>query len=145
MATPTGALTPWRAAWLAGPLGAVMLLGGPERVGGPSYTTVRDTGGEVVWGIGFLILSVALLVAYRWTHRLLFHAYMAAATGYGLFVLAFISAAYVMPTAGLTGIVVYGWVAWMHVLAGTDAATGRYTRRIVHYLRALRARIRGRR
>lgn len=140
MATPTGALTPFRAACLAGPLGAVMLLGGPARVGGPSYSTVRDTGGEIVWGIGFLILSATLLITYRWTHRLLFHAYMAAATGYGLFVLAFVSAAYVMPTAGLTGIVVYGWVAWMHVLAGADAATGERLARFVRFFRRITTR-----
>lgn len=129
MTPASGALTPFRAACLAGPLGAVMLLGGPRRVGGPSYSTVVATGGEIVWGIGFLLLSIALLVANRFTHRLLFHAYMAAATGYGLFVLAFISAAYSTPTAGLTGIVVYGWVAWLHVLAGTDVSTGRHIAR----------------
>ena len=127
MASQAGALSPFRAACLAGPLGAVMLLGGPRRVGGPSYTTVVATGGEIVWGIGFLILSVALLVANRWWHRLLFHAYMAAATGYALFVSAFLFAAYTQPTAGLTGIVVYGWVLWLHIDAAASVSTGRFS------------------
>ncbi|SNS58571.1 hypothetical protein [Rhodococcoides kyotonense] len=138
MAPELGALTPFRAACLAGPLGVVMLLGGPRRVGGPSYSTVVATGGEVVWGIGFLILSVALLVANRWWHRLLFHAYMAAATGYALFVAAFISAAFSMSTAGLTGIVVYGWVAWMHIIAAAAVSTGAISRFLLRVLRIRR-------
>ncbi|OZE95099.1 hypothetical protein CH302_19355 [Rhodococcus sp. 15-2388-1-1a] len=112
-------------------------------MGGPSYTTVVATGGEVVWGIGFLILSVALLVANRWWHRLLFHAYMAASTGYALFVSAFLVAAFTQSTAGLTGIVVYGWVLWLHIDAAASVSTGRFSLLVWRILRAIRNAFRG--
>lgn len=127
-------LTPVRAALLAGPLGIVMLLGGPVRVSGPSFDTVRDTGGEVVWGVGFLLLSVVLLSASHWRSRqgdVLFHAYMTAATGYGLFVAAFVSSAVQLETAGLTGIVVYSWVAYLHMMAAVAAPPGFWGRMVL--------------
>ena len=104
-----------------------MLIGGPARVGGPSFTTVRETGGEVVWGVGFLLLGVLMLGAARSYPRypaLLFHAYMVAMVGYGLFVWAFLSAAAQMESAALTGIVVYSWVIYLHVMAAANEPSG---------------------
>ncbi|OZF47578.1 hypothetical protein [Rhodococcus sp. 14-2470-1a] len=130
-------LPAFKAAVLAFFLGGAFLVGGPDRIGGPSYTTVRETGGEIVWGIGFLVLSVFLFAASR-SSRVLFHAYMAAATGYGLFALAVLDAARELETAGLTGIVVYTWVAWLHVHAAVACSRKRVAKALLRNARQLR-------
>lgn len=138
-------LSPFRAAVLAFFLGAAFLVGGPKRIGGPSYATLREFGGEIVWGIGFLVVALILLAASHLSHRVLFHAYMAAATGYGLFALAVFDAARQLETAGLTGIVVYTWVAWIHVLAAAANSRGRIAIALLRFRNHLRPRFESRR
>ncbi|OZE77235.1 hypothetical protein CH305_18540 [Rhodococcus sp. 15-649-2-2] len=119
-------LPPFRAAVLAFFLGTAFIIGGPERIAGPSYATLRQFGGEIIWGIGFLMVAVILLAASKFSARVLFHAYMAAATGYALFALAVLDAARQLETGGLTGIVVYTWVSWIHILAAAANSHGRF-------------------
>ncbi|KQU33576.1 hypothetical protein [Rhodococcus sp. Leaf233] len=118
-------LPPFRAAVLAFFLGTAFIIGGPDRIAGPSYATLRQFGGEIIWGIGFLMVAVILLAASKFSARILFHAYMAAATGYALFALAVLDAARQLEQGGLTGIVVYTWVAWIHILAAAANSRGR--------------------
>lgn len=127
-------IPPFQASILALLLGVVLLIGGPDRISGPSYTTVVATGGEVVWGVGFLVLSLIFWVCSKIIHWGLFQAYMTAATAYLLLAVALADAARSLDTAGLTGVVVYGWVAWVHVLAAASIGEGRLARKLTSRL-----------
>jgi len=133
-------IPPFQASVLALLLGMVLLIGGPDRISGPSYTTVVATGGEFVWGVGFLVLALIFWICSKVLQWGLFQAYMTAATAYLLFAVAFIDAARSIDSAGLTGIVVYGWVAWVHVLAAASVSEGK----LLHKLLTLKQNGRGR-
>lgn len=118
-------LPPKRAAVLALGLGTVFILGGEQRIQGASYATIRAYGGHNLWGLGLLGLAIILWAASSHLARVLFHAYGCAATGYGLFALAVFDAARNDPGAGLTGIVMYAWVAYIHAVAASAVSRGR--------------------
>lgn len=103
-------------------LGAILILGGQRRVSGPSYTVVHDIGGPYGWGIAFVLLGVLMLIGggARWP-RTTPMAYRLAAAGYFLFAWACVGAAIESDVAGLTGIVTYTWVSWLHMSAAQHA------------------------
>ncbi|RPA65824.1 hypothetical protein EF294_03550 [Gordonia oryzae] len=111
----------WLSVLLLG-LAAVLILGGQQRVSGPSYKFVHDLGGSDVWGLLFFAGAFAVAIASLKWPRALKWALRLAAVSFLLFALAGIGAAIASPIAGLTGIVVYLWLAcWVvWVAAGVD-------------------------
>lgn len=105
-------------------LAAVLVAGGQRRVSGPSYKFIHDLGGADVWGAAFFGVAALVGVAsIRW-HRVLPWALRIAAVAFLLFAIAGIGAAIASPIAGLTGIVVYLWLACRLIWDAENAGHG---------------------
>ena len=120
--------SPLQAVVLAIALGVSFLVGGPQRVASPTYDTIRNYGGELWWGIGFLAVAAVLMVGYRNRPPRLFWGYVAAASGYATFAVAVWSAALHNPTASGTAIPVYAWLAWVHATAAAEVGDNNLAR-----------------
>ncbi|MEK6443655.1 hypothetical protein [Pseudonocardia sp. T1-2H] len=95
---------------------AIVILGGDsDRIGGASFTAVRETGGMLLWGGVFAALAAALVVARGVSRRLLRLALMGGASVYLLWAISLAESAYWDRHAGLTGPVVYAIIAVQHV------------------------------
>ena len=108
---------PLQAVILAGGISLILILGDPDRTSAPVYDIVRSYGGVSVWGIGYLAITVALLLGWRWFHRGLFLAYVLAASGYLLIALALAEPAWRLPSVSWLAGFVFLWLAGVHAQA----------------------------
>ncbi|MDF3280937.1 hypothetical protein [Gordonia sp. N1V] len=106
---------------LASGLGIVILLGGEQRFSTPSLHILDEYGHSIGWGLGFLALALLFMIASTTWPWLLSLAYRTAAVAYVMFAIGLVAAAATSPFASLTGIVVFLWIAWLHITAGTRA------------------------
>jgi hypothetical protein len=95
-------------------LGLVLIHGAPARTSSPSLAVARDVMPMPAWGLLFLLGGVVCLLAGHLGAR------GAALVGVGAGIHTFWAAALAQaalddPRAGLTGFVVYGWVALLHI------------------------------
>lgn len=102
-------------------LGAVLILGAPSRTSSPSLAAARDIITIHHWGLLFLLGGVICLYAHHLGRRGAF------AVGIGAGIHFFWAAAlYQAATwderAGLTGIIIYGWAALIHITTGIRLA-----------------------
>lgn len=131
---------PFQSIMLALGIGLAFLLGGSGRLASPTYSVIREYGGDAGWGMGFLAVSIGLFGAWRWIHHGLFAAYVGVASAYLLFALAIGTAAWQQPTVSWIAVVVFTWLAWVHGRAAKDAS-GEW--RIERWLRTRWGRVRG--
>jgi predicted membrane protein len=113
---------PAQAVILALIVALVFLLGNPQRFSAPTYGVVRTYGGVSVWGLGFLVVTATVFVAWRWLHHGLFLAYFMAAAGYATLALAVAQAALHDPAVSWLAVGVFGWLSWVHSMAATRAS-----------------------
>lgn len=102
-------------------LGTVLLAGSPLRTSSPSLAAARDLMAIHRWGWMFLFGGVICLLAHRFGRR----GAVLVSVGAGIhafwsFML--VQAALRDPHAALTGFVVYGWVALLHITTGVRLA-----------------------
>lgn len=98
-------------------IGLCFLLGGSERISAPTYNVIRTYGGETLWGLGYVIVTVALFVTWRWFHHGLFLAYVAAASGYLMFAVSVARAASTVSSVSWIATGVFAWLSWVHAMA----------------------------
>lgn len=100
-------------------MGAVLIAGSPARISAPAYRVMMDYGGSKIWGIGFLSVSVAIILGVKLWRRqkwLLRWAFLYGAVAYGIFAAEFAITAIQYPDSNLTAMVVYGWVSIGHIV-----------------------------
>jgi hypothetical protein len=113
---------PAQAVTLALIVSCVFLFSNPERFSAPTYAVLRTYGGISVWGLGFLIVTTGVFVAWRWLNHGLFLAYFMAAAGYATLALAVLQAALRDPAVSWLAVGVFGWLSWVHSMAATRAS-----------------------
>jgi hypothetical protein len=102
-------------------LGLVLLFGAPSRTSSPSLAVAREAMPMRAWGLLFLIGGVVCLAAHLHRTR------GAVLVGVGAGIHAFWAATLLEAAdrdshAGLTGCVVYGWVAVLHITVAVRLA-----------------------
>lgn len=110
-------------------LGLVLVLGGPLRTSNAAFDTARAVAPIHVWGAGFLLCGLLSWAVINKPHAGQWLLVLGGSL-YTFWGTAFILSALHSATAGLTGIVVYLWLALLHLLAGTGMA--HEARRINH-------------
>lgn len=103
---------------MAAGLGLFLIVGGEQRVSGPSYFTIENYGGPYVWGGAFLVAGAVMILATRRRARMLRWSYWISGVAYVFLAGAAAYAAYKVPTAGITGIWTYSMLAIVHAYLG---------------------------
>lgn len=102
-------------------LGVVLLIGSPLRTSTPSLAAARDLMPMKAWGGAFLLGGIICLGAHHAGRR----GALAVAVGAGIHAVwaaTLIHSATWDQRAALTGIVVYGWLAFLHAVTGIRLA-----------------------
>lgn len=122
--------TPARSMWLGSPgirrawvaltsynvmLGCALLVGGPDRISGPSFTAMRELGGHIPWGLAFVLVGVLLASGATLSRRAMFIILSVAGATHFFLMLCLASAVPLTDSAALTGIPTYLAVAFWHV------------------------------
>lgn len=101
-------------------LGIVILASPDERLSAPAFAAARAyPGGLPAWGCAFLTLGVLLIAAARIRHP----ATVILAIGAGIYAfwaLAQLFAAWHNPQAAVTGVWIYSFIAYVHVIAALE-------------------------
>lgn len=93
------------------------LIGGADRLTAPVYSAVRTYGGDRLWGLGFITVTIVMFIAWRWLHHGLFVAYIAASSAYLMFAIAMGQAASNDRSVSWIAFGVFGWLFWVHAMA----------------------------
>lgn len=96
--------------------GAALLFGGPPRVLGPSFVSIRDYGGPGAWGAALVVVGLLVAAVPMVSARALGVALVAAALLHLLLAAGFVVAFRTVPTASLLGPITYVFVAAWHGL-----------------------------
>ena len=117
--TTVGRTVPARfASVMAAGLGLFLILGGEQRVSGPSYFTIANYGGPYAWGGAFLVAGAVMIFATTRRTRMLRWSYWISGVAYLFLAGAAAYSAYKIPTAGITGIWTYTVLSVVHAYLG---------------------------
>jgi hypothetical protein len=96
-------------------LGLTLLLGDESRLSAAAFTTIREVGGPLTWGLALVGGALALAVAPLLGPRLVQGALLVGALVHGLLAAWFLSAAWSDPLASYWGAGVFVLIAYWHV------------------------------